>query len=102
MANQPQRLLLTRMGLALSAVILASGVAAADEAPKMRADTAATKGPATDGPSTFDFMVFASMADSPHLVAMAGYRPVLRPCAAHPAGTAAGPAAGSKLPQCRL
>ncbi len=102
MMNRPQRQLLTGMGLVLSTVILASCVAVADEALNEPSRTAAMNGAATDGPSTFDFMVFASMADSPHLLAMAGYRPALRQCAAHPAGTADGPAAGGKLPQCRL
>jgi hypothetical protein len=60
------------------------------------------EGAAAGGPSKFDFMVLASMADSPHLLAMAGYRPAPRQCAAHPADTVAPSAAAGRLPQCRL
>jgi hypothetical protein len=90
--RRPQRHRFRRLWLTSSALVLAAGLAAADETPRLRA--AAMDRPATDGPSTFDFMVLASMADSPHLLAMAGYRPAPRQCAAHPADR--------RLPQCRL
>jgi hypothetical protein len=53
----------------LSAVILAGCVAAAaDDAIGTRPVAALT------GPSKLDYMVLANLADSPHLLAFAGYR----------------------------
>ena len=60
---------LTRMLVALfPAVIFASWLAVASAVPSARACASA------DGPSNFDYLVLASIADSPHLLAMAGYR----------------------------
>jgi hypothetical protein len=59
----------TRIILALPAVILASCLAAASAAPL---DARACSS-AANGPSNFDYLVLASLADSPHLLAMAGY-----------------------------
>ena len=79
---------------AFPAVILASCIAAASAA---ASDARAS----VHGPSNFDYLVLASIADSPHLLAMAGYRstaeqrgePRLRPAdyldAAHRLNTAA-------------
>jgi hypothetical protein len=51
-------------------VLLASSLVAASVDPsKVRACTD------LQGPSNFDYVVLASIADSPHLLAMAGYRP---------------------------
>ena len=61
---------LTRIMLAFPAVILASCLAAASAA----ASDARTS---VNGPSNFDYLVLASIADSPHLLAMAGYRPTV-------------------------
>jgi hypothetical protein len=52
---------------ALCAVILASGIATADDAASPHCAGAAT-------PSKIDYMVLASMADSPHLLSMAGFQ----------------------------
>ena len=90
----PQRHLLTQIWLASSVLIFAACLAAADDAPTSSRRAATKEGAAAEGPSKLDFMVLASMADAPHLLAMAGYRPAPRPCAAHPAG--------NKIPQCRL
>src|SRR5258708_40267876 len=60
---------LTRL-LALPTVIFASCLAAASAAPL---DAHACSS-AVNGPSNFDYLVLASLADSPHLLAMAGYR----------------------------
>jgi hypothetical protein len=61
---------LTRIFIALfPAVIFASCLAAASATPS-DARACASVG----GPSNFDYLVLASMADSPHLLAMAGYR----------------------------
>jgi hypothetical protein len=59
----------TRMLVAFPAVIFASWLAVASAVPSARACASA------DGPSNFDYLVLASIADSPHLLAMAGYRP---------------------------
>ena len=59
---------LTRL-LALPTVIFASCLAAASAAP---VDARACCS-AANGPSNFDYLVLASLADSPHLLAMAGY-----------------------------
>jgi len=57
------------MGM-LSAMLLTSCLAAASNVP-------AARSPAADvgQPSHLDYMMLASMADSPHLMAMAAYRP---------------------------
>ena len=61
---------LTRIILAFPAVIFAGCLAAASAVPlDARASPSAVK-----GPSNFDYLVLASLADSPHLLAMAGYR----------------------------
>jgi hypothetical protein len=60
---------LTRACLVLCAVICASCLAAAsDDGSSSRACAA------LDGPTNFDYMVLASMAESPRFLAMAGYR----------------------------
>src|SRR5260370_35463189 len=59
---------LTRL-LALPTVIFASCLAAASAAPL---DARACSS-AANGPSNFDSLVLASLADSPHLLALAGY-----------------------------
>jgi hypothetical protein len=51
------------------AVIFAGCLTTASAAPPYQHSCA---GPG--GPSNFDYLVLASMADSPHLLAMAGYR----------------------------
>ena len=61
---------LTRIILAFPAVIFASCLAAASAAPL----DARASSSAVNGPSNFDYLVLASLADSPHLLAMAGYR----------------------------
>jgi hypothetical protein len=95
--RQPwQSLRLSRLLLGSSALLLASCLAAAADEAGSRAHAAA------QGPSKFDFIVFASMADSPHLLAMAGYRPVSTACAASSTVTRSDPAAGTHLPRCRL
>jgi len=61
---------LTRIILAFPAVIFAGCLAAASAVPlDARASPSVAK-----GPSNFDYLVLASLADSPHLLAMAGYR----------------------------
>jgi hypothetical protein len=60
---------LTRIILALPALIFASCLAAASAAPL----NARACPSAVNGPSNFDYLVLASLADSPHLLAMAGY-----------------------------
>jgi hypothetical protein len=79
----------------LSAAIFAGCLAAAaDDAAGMRPVTAL-------GPSKLDYMVLASMADSPHLLSFAGYRSAPKPCAPPPAGTLNRPTAGKKILPCR-
>jgi hypothetical protein len=58
----------TRIFISLPAVIFASCLAAASAAPS---DVRACA--SVNGPSNFDYLVLASIADSPHLLAMAGY-----------------------------
>ena len=58
---------LTRIFVAFPAVLFASCLAAASAA----ASDARTS---LNGPSNFDYLVLASIADSPHLLAMSGYR----------------------------
>jgi hypothetical protein len=72
---------LTRIFLALSAVIFASYLAAAS-------DDAASLRPRTDlgSPTNFDYLVLASIADSPHFLAMAGYRSIAMQRAELPPG----------------
>ena len=60
---------LTRIFVAFPAVIFASCLAAASAAASDARSCASV-----NGPSNFDYLVLASMADSPHLLAMAGYR----------------------------
>ena len=59
----------TRMFIAFPAVIVAGCLAAASAAP-----TDARACTSVGGPSNFDYLVLASIAESPHLLAMAGYR----------------------------
>jgi len=65
----PRTKSLTRIFISLPAVIFASFLAAASAAPS---DVRACA--SVNGPSNFDYLVLASIADSPHLLAMAGYR----------------------------
>jgi len=60
----------TRIFIAFPAVVFASCLAAASTAPPSDARACTTVG----GPSNFDYLVLASIADSPQLLAMAGYR----------------------------
>jgi len=60
---------LTRVFIAFPAVIIASCLAAASTALPSEHACAGL-----GGPSNFDYLVLASIADSPHLLAMAGYR----------------------------
>jgi hypothetical protein len=62
-----------RIGFGLLAAILVSCVAAASPG-------AAESVPSSEL-SKLDLMVIASMADSPHLLTMAGYRTQKNPCA---------------------
>jgi hypothetical protein len=55
---------------ATSALILAAGLAAASSA-----SSSLLSHGAHAEPSNFDYLVLASIADSPHLTAMASYRP---------------------------
>jgi hypothetical protein len=85
-----------RILFVLSAVILTGCLAAA-------ADDATRMGPvpALAGPSKLDYMVLASMADSPHLLAFAGYRSAPKPCAPPAAdGTLNRAAAAKKILPC--
>jgi hypothetical protein len=72
---------LTRIFLALSAVIFAGYLAAAS-------DGAASLRPRADlgSPTNFDYLVLASIADSPHFLAMAGYRSIAMQRAELPPG----------------
>lgn len=90
----------------LSALVFASClVVAADEASARRADQHAIQAAgaiqAAAGPSKFDFLVLASLADSPHLLAMAGYRSTSRQCAALSARGAVNKALDKKASACR-
>ena len=58
-----------RIFISIPAVVFASCLTTASADP---ASAHACAGP--HGPSNFDYVVLASMADSPHLLAMAGYR----------------------------
>jgi hypothetical protein len=60
---------LTWIFISLPAVIFVSCLAAASAAPSNARACASV-----NGPSNFDYLVLASIADSPHLLAMAGYR----------------------------
>jgi len=86
----------TRIFIAFPAVVFASCLAAASTAPPSDARACTTVG----GPSNFDYLVLASIAESPHLLAMAGYcstaeqhaprlRPAEYPDATHRLNTAA-------------
>src|SRR5216684_7377459 len=71
--REPRKHPLTRIFLALSTVVFASCLAAAsDEAPRPRAYADLSS------PTNFDYLVLASMADSPRFLAMAGYRSTAR------------------------
>ena len=71
--REPRKRTQTRIFLALSTVIFASCLAAAsDDAPRARAYADLS------GPTNFDYVVLASIADSPHFLAMAGYRSMHR------------------------
>jgi hypothetical protein len=68
-SRQPVKRRLRRIVFALPAVLFASWLAAAvEESAGSRAD------PDLGSPSTFDYLVLASLADSPQLHAMAGFR----------------------------
>jgi hypothetical protein len=73
---------LTRLFIAIPVVVFASclaAVSANSSSPQERAGV--------DGPSNFDYLVLASIADSPNLAAMAGYRSAAGQCSesgAHP------------------
>jgi hypothetical protein len=59
---------LTRLFIGIPVVVFASCLAAA------LADSSSPRaGAGLNGPSNFDYLVLASIADSPHLAAMAGY-----------------------------
>jgi hypothetical protein len=92
-----RKISLPRIFIALSAVVFASCLAAA-------ADDAANSRACTDlgGPSNFDYLVLASIADSPHLLAMAGYRSTARPRAETLPGSAVDCSTNEGTPQCRL
>jgi hypothetical protein len=55
-------------------VVFASCLAAAWANSLSTGACAVINSPSNFGPSNFDYLVLASMADSPHLAAMAGYR----------------------------
>jgi hypothetical protein len=61
---------LKRISLAITSVFLTSCLAAASAG-----TSAALECPDLAGPSKLDYLVLASIADSPHLLAMAAYRP---------------------------
>lgn len=88
---------LPRLFIALSAVILASCLAAASE-------VAANSRACADlgGPSNFDYLVLASIADSPHLLAMAGYRSTAKPRAETLPVSAVDRTTNERMSQCRL
>lgn len=60
---------LTRFFIAFPAVILASCLASSSADPSSARACAGL-----NGPSNFDYLVLASIADSPHLFSMTGYR----------------------------
>jgi len=59
-----------RISLAITLGVFVSCFAAASAG-----SSAALNCPGRAGPSKLDYLVLASIADSPHLLAMAGYRP---------------------------
>ena len=61
---------LTRLFIAIPVMVFATCLAAAWADPSNPRDCASL-----NGPSKLDYLVLASIADSPHLAAMAGYRP---------------------------
>jgi beta-phosphoglucomutase-like phosphatase (HAD superfamily) len=61
--------LLTQIFISLPAVFFASCLVAASAAPSNARACASV-----NGPSKLDYLVLASIADSPHLLAMSGYR----------------------------
>ena len=81
MLRQPPKHPLTRMFLVLSAVIFASCLAAASHGASSSRVCAGLV-----GPTNFDYLVLASIADSPRLLAMAGYRSMAMQHALHPPG----------------
>ena len=68
--REPRRHALTRTWLVLCAVVCASCFAAASDNASSRAY------PDLGTPTNFDFLVLASIADSPRFLAMAGYRSI--------------------------
>jgi hypothetical protein len=58
------------MSLTITLGVFVSCVAAASAGSSASRDC-----PGHDGPSKLDYLVLASIADSPHLLAMAAYRP---------------------------
>jgi hypothetical protein len=89
---------LTRILLALSAVIFAGYLAAASDGPGYLAaasEGAASMRPLADlgSPTNFDYLVLASIADSPHFLAMAGYRSIAMQRAELPPGAQLPPGA---------
>jgi hypothetical protein len=65
-----QKRSLKRLSLAITLSVFASCLAAASAGP-----SAGLECPGHAGPSKLDYLVLASIADSPHLLAMAAYRP---------------------------
>jgi hypothetical protein len=59
-----------RLGVMLLSAVLIAGAAVGD--PNSTADARVV------GPTKFDYLVLASMADSPHPLALSGYRPAPR------------------------
>jgi hypothetical protein len=70
---------LARNFLAVTALMFAGCFAAASD------DASSASAYSNSGsPTNFDYLVLASIADSPHLFAMAGYRSTARPPGAPP------------------
>jgi len=61
---------LKRLSLAITLGVFVSCLAAASAG-----SSAGLECPGRSGPSKLDYLVLASIADSPHLLAMAAYRP---------------------------
>lgn len=66
---------LTRLSVAIPLTIFVTCLAAAWADPSNP-----RAGARVDGPSKLDYLVLASIADSPHLAAMAGYRSTAAQC----------------------
>jgi hypothetical protein len=69
--REPRKHALTRTWLVLCAVVFASCLAAASE----NASSSRTF-PGLGSPTSFDYLVLASIADSPRFLSMAGYRSI--------------------------